>query len=265
VDDIEREIEEQKTRLDALRPLAPALIPSLREYYDIELTYTSNAIEGNTLTHRETAEVIQHGITVGGKRLSEHLEATDHYEALRWMREIAESGRPLSEEIVTELHRRVVLHSCPEIAGRYSTLPRRVAGSAVIFPNPIKIPKLMADLGVTLASMLSNPRSAFDAHYRLVSIHPFEDGNGRTARLLMNLILIRGGYPPIAVGPADRKEYLNALEEGQLTDDLSAFRSLMNKRLVETMTEYLDHFQKTLEAQRESERARFDSDRGLGR
>ena len=234
-----RDIEQKKAQLDLLRPPSGGALAQLQKYYDVELTYTSNAIEGNTLTHRETAEVIEHGITVGGKSLREHLEAVDHYEALQWMRNLAAQTTPIGEDTVCELHRRIVTRSQPAIAGIYSLHPRRVAGSPVIFPNPVKIPELMDEFGVRLSQAPSTPESAFEAHFRLTAIHPFSDGNGRTARLLMNLVLIRGGYPPVAVRPEDRKPYLDALERGSLSDDLQPFRNFMYERLDATLSEYL--------------------------
>jgi Fic family protein len=232
-------IDEKKQRLDRLRPVSAAALAHLQKYYDVELTYTSNAIEGNTLTLRETAEVIEHGITVGGKRLKEHLEAVDHYEALLWMRELAAGDLPLSENIVLELHRRIVARSEPDIAGCYSPHRRRIAGSSVVFPNPLKIPDLMQEFGAWLALAPATPQSAFTAHFRLTAIHPFSDGNGRTARLLMNLLLLRGGYVPLAVRPEDRKIYLDALEHGSLTGDVMAFERFLYERLDATLGEYL--------------------------
>ncbi len=238
-----RGIDEKKAQLDRLRPLSGGVLAQLQKYYDIELTHTSNAIEGNTLTYRETAEVIEHGITVGGKSLREHLEAVDHYEALQWVRGLAAQTTPIGEDTVCELHRRIVARSQPAIAGIYSRYPRRIAGSPVIFPNPLKIPQLMEEFGAWLSSAQSSPEGAFEAHFRLTAIHPFDDGNGRAARLLMNLMLIRGGYPPVAVRPEDRKPYLDALECGSLTDDLQPFRRFMYERLDATLGEYLSTLQ----------------------
>ncbi len=240
-----RGIEPKKEQLDRLRPLSAGALAQVQKYYDIELTYTSNAIEGNTLTHRETAEVIEHGITVGGKSLREHLEAVDHYEAVQWMRDLAAQTMPIGEDTVCELHRRIVARSQPAIAGIYSQHPRRIAGSPVIFPNPVKIPQLMEEFGAWLSRTPSAPEGAFEAHFRLTAIHPFSDGNGRAARLLMNLMLIRGGYPPVAVRPADRKPYLDALEHGSLTGDLQPFRRFMYERLDATLGEYLSVLQGT--------------------
>src|SRR6202453_5536054 len=113
-----------KAELDQARPLTADMLKGLQKYYDVELTYTSNAIEGNTLTLRETAEVIEHGITVAGKSLRDHLEAVDHYEALLWVRACAATTALIDEDIVRELHRRIVTRSQPAIAGTYSQLTR---------------------------------------------------------------------------------------------------------------------------------------------
>lgn len=212
---------------------------ALQKAYDVDLTYTSNAIEGNTLTLRETAEVIEHGITVGGKPLRDHLEAVDHYDAVLWMRELAAKATPLGEDTVRELHRRIVARSQPQIGGIHSSHPRRIAGSPVVFPSAARIPSLMKNFGDWLAGADPVPSVSFDAHFRLAAIHPFADGNGRTARLLMNLILLRGGYPPVAVRPADRKAYLDALEYGSVHDYLEPFQALMHERLDVTLAEYL--------------------------
>jgi Fic family protein len=233
------DIERKKAQLDRLRPLSGAALAQLQKHYDVELTYTSNAIEGNTLTLRETAELIEHGITVGGKPLRDHLEAVDHYDAVQWVRALAAASVPLDEATICELHRRIVLRSQPEIAGFYSRLPRRIAGSPVVFPNPAKIPQLMAELDTWLKAAPSDPPAAFEGHFRLTAIHPFADGNGRTARLLMNMMLIRGGYPPVAVRPQDRTTYLDALERGSLAEDLDPFQAFMHERLDATLAEYL--------------------------
>ena len=231
-----------KARLDVLRPIHPALLDRLQSFYDVELTFTSNAIEGNTLTLRETAEVIEHGITVGGKRLRDHLEAQDHHDALLWMRALASAATPIGEATVTELHRRIVVRSQPDIAGFYSRFPRRILGSAAIFPNAAKLPALMEEFGAWLAVQPATPTVAFDAHLRLTAIHPFSDGNGRTARLLMNLLLLRGGYPPVAVRPEDRAAYLAALEHASLTDDATPLQTLLHARLDATLTDYIALF-----------------------
>jgi Fic family protein len=246
LDDLLSRVRIKKAALDQQRPLAEATLRQLQKYYDVELTYTSNAIEGNTLTHRETAEVIEHGITVGGKSLKDHLEAVDHYDAVLWMRDLAGQGASIGEDTVCELHRRIVARSEPRIAGVYGPHRRRIAGSPVVFPNPVKVPELMQAFGRELESSPPTPEAAFEAHFRLTAIHPFSDGAGRTARLLMNLLLIRGGYVPVAVRPEDRKRYLDALEHGSLTEDLRPFQVLMHERLDTTLGDYLGAVQEAL-------------------
>jgi Fic family protein len=196
----------KKQRLDELRPLVAQALANLEHYYDLELIYTSNAIEGNTLSPVETTLVIEKGIKIGGKPLKDHLEALDHYDAIRYVRELARHDTPLTESDVRNLHRLVMQRSTPEIAGQYANLSRYVRAETGrhTFPSPTEIPALMGDFARWIRTAPETPETAFTAHRRLVSIHPFNDGNGRTARLLMNLVLMRGGYPPVAVRPEDR-------------------------------------------------------------
>lgn len=241
-----RQIAARKACLDRFRPLSEGALHQLQKYYDVELTFTSNAIEGNTLTLRETSEVIEHGITIGGKTLKDHLEAVDHYDAVLWMREVAAQTTPIDEDVVRALHRRIVARSEPDIAGVYSPHRRRIAGSPVVLPNPLRIPELMREFGHALRQAAATPAAAFDAHFRLTAIHPFSDGNGRTARLLMNLMLLRGGYPPVAVRPEDRTRYLDALERASLADDMEPFQTFMHERLDATLEDYLSAVKETL-------------------
>lgn len=245
MDELLTSIAAKKQRLDRLRPLLPKALANLEHYYDIELTYTSNAIEGNTLSPVETTLVIEQGITVGGKPLKDHLEALDHYDAIRYVRELARHETPLTESDVRSLHRLVVQRSAPEIAGRYADLPRyvRTETGRHSFPPPAEVPALMGDFAGWLGPAPGTPDTAFTAHRRLVDIHPFNDGNGRTARLLMNLVLIRGGYPPIAVRPEDRLEYIRSLQQEQAGQGSDGFNALLYRRLDATLEEYLSALQ----------------------
>jgi Fic family protein len=238
----------KKERLDRLRPLPPEALANLEHYYDIELTYASNAIEGNTLSPVETTLVIEKGITVGGKPLKDHLEALDHYEAMRYIRELGRHSEPLTEGDIRNLHSLVVQRSQPEIAGRYAGLPRfvRTETGRHAFPTPAEVPSLMHDFAAWLKGAAATPETAFEAHRRLVDIHPFNDGNGRTARLLMNLILIRAGYPPIAVRPEDRLSYTRALERAQAGHGTEDFERLLYERLDGTLGEYLSALNEAL-------------------
>ncbi len=234
-------VADKKNRLDRLRPLPPEALSKLEHYYDVEITYTSNAIEGNTLSPVETTLVIEQGVTIGGKPLKDHLEALDHYDAIRDVRELGRETTPLTERGVRNLHRLVVQRSRPDIAGRYADLARyvRTETGRHAFPPPAEIPGLMSDFAQWLCRAPDMPDAAFAAHRRLVDIHPFNDGNGRTARLLMNLILIRGGYPPIAVRPEDRLAYIRALQQWQAGQGKESLDSLLYERLDATLGEYL--------------------------
>ncbi|HEY1496328.1 MAG TPA: Fic family protein [Candidatus Solibacter sp.] len=245
MDPVLASIAEKKERLDGLRPISPSAFLSLEHYYDIELTYSSNAIEGNTLSAVETTLVIEKGITIGGKPLKDHLEALDHYEGIRYVRELARQTVPLTESDVRNLHRLVMQRSAPEIAGQYADLPRyvRTETGRYGFPSPAEIPALMADFAAWLRTAADTPETAFAAHLRMVGIHPFNDGNGRTARLLMNLVLIRGGYPPVAVRPEDRLDYIRSLQRAQAGQGAESFISLLYQRLDATFDEYLSALQ----------------------
>jgi Fic family protein len=238
-------IVDKKNRLDRLRPLSPEALSNLEHYYDVEITYTSNAIEGNTLSPVETTLVIEQGVTISGKPLKDHLEAIDHYDAIRYVRELARQRTPLTESDVRNLHRLVVQRSRPDIAGRYADLARfvRTETGRYDFPSPAEIPALMGDFAKWLGAAQETPEAAFTAHRRLVDIHPFNDGNGRTARLLMNLVLIRGGYPPLAVRPEDRPAYIRALQQAQAGQGSGSFDNLLYERLDATLGEYLSALQ----------------------
>src|SRR5882672_1490692 len=217
MDELLARTEAKKAELDRLRPSSPKRLLNLEHVHDLELTYTSNAIEGNTLSAAETTLVIEHGITIGGKPLKDHLEALDHFDALHYVRDLAREITSLSEGDIRNLHRLVMQRSNPEIAGRYADQGRFVVTDSGrhAFPSPAEVPALMGDFAGWLGAAPATPETAFTAHRRLVDIHPFNDGNGRTARLLMNLVLIRGFYPPVAVRLEDRPTYIRALQETQ--------------------------------------------------
>jgi Fic family protein len=230
----------KKQRLDRLRPLAGRSLDALAAWYDVELTWSSNAIEGNTLTRSETAIVLEKGITIGGKPLKDHLEAIGHGDALAYVRRLAAQGEPIREIDIREIHRLVLQRIAPEDAGRYSDHQRTIAGSPLALPVPAEIPALMGDLARWLAAAPAEPETAFAAHARLVTIHPFSDGNGRTARLLTNLLLMRAGYPPVVIGPEQRARYIDALQALQLHGDPAGYEALMAERLEASLDHHLD-------------------------
>jgi Fic family protein len=239
--DLLARIAAKRAELARLRQLVPHGLGNLEHVHDLELTYTSNAIEGNTLTAAETTLVVEQGLTIGGKPLRDHLEAIDHFEAIRYVRSLARSPAPLTEADIRNLHSLIVRRSNPEIAGRYADQPRYVLTDAGrhAFPLPVEVPALIGDLAAWLRSAPDDPATAFGTHRRLVEIHPFNDGNGRTARLLMNLLLLRGGYPVVAVRPQDRPAYVAALQEAQAGGGAENFERLLYERLDATLDEYI--------------------------
>ncbi len=232
----------KKAELDRLRARAPGGTTNFDHSQDLELTYTSNAIEGNTLTAVETTMVIEQGITIAGKPLKDHMEAIDHFEAIRYVRGLARRKTLLAEMDVRNLHRLIMLRSNPAIAGRYADQGRYVLTDRgrYSFPSPAELPALMGDFGNWLSGAADTPEVAFDGHRQLVDMHPFNDGNGRTARLLMNLVLIRGGYPPVAIRPEDRPGYIAALQQAQAGQGVKTFKRLLYDQLDATLDEYVD-------------------------
>lgn len=239
----------KKRLLDSTRPLPPALDRNLDDWFRVELTYTSNAIEGNTLTRHETAVVIEKGITVGGKSLQEHLEAKNHAKALDFLHLLVnkKTSQLTAADILT-IHEITLSGIDDANAEHYRNIPVRIAGSTVTLPNHRKVSTLMDELHLWLntPNKLHPVAFAGEAHYRLVSIHPFVDGNGRTARLLMNLLLLMHGYPPAIIHKRDRLAYLTALEEAQLGGPKDKFETLIAKAVEASLDIYLDAVQSSV-------------------
>ena len=235
-------LREKQELLDSYRPLPAVLVKNLEDWFRVELTYTSNAIEGDTLTRRETALVVEKGLTVGGKTLVEHLEATNHAHALDWVRQQASrSARQLTEKDILSIHEIILIGIDSPNAGFYRSVPVRISGSTVVLPNPRKVPDLMEAFVTWLQQGpdLHPVELAAEAHYRLVTIHPFADGNGRTARLLMNLILLMTGYPTAIIRKLDREAYLGALEKAQLGGSQDDYLQLIYKAVNRSLDIYL--------------------------
>jgi Fic family protein len=235
-------ISAKKAQLDGFRPLSPNLVRNLEEWFVVELTYTSNALEGNTLSRRETAAVVEKGLTVGGKTLVEHLEATNHAKALAEVIRLSQlPTSQLSRGDLLRLHA-TVLHGIDDAnAGQFRTIPVRISGSPVIMPNPTKVPDLMdAFLEWIVTNAAMHPvRLAAEAHYQLVTIHPFAGGNGRTARLLMNLILMQNGYPPAIIRTRDRLKYIGGLETAQLGGSKDGYEKVVVAAVDRSLDIYL--------------------------
>ena len=204
-----------------------------------ELAYTSNAIEGNTLTRRETELVIEEKITSGAKPIKDYIEAINHAKAFTFIKNTL--NNKIDEDYVLHIHKIILAGIDDTNAGCYRAVRVRISGSQTILPNPLKVPDLMKDFAEWLARKDDDMvMKAIEAHYRLVSIHPFTDGNGRTARLLMNSILLANGYAPIIIRNIDRKRYLSALETYQISGNNAPYYRFMLSALNRSLKMMID-------------------------
>ncbi|RYU93108.1 Fic family protein [Emticicia agri] len=235
------EIEQLKAELDKFRSLDN---DSIRDALAIEYTYESNRIEGNTLTLRETDLVINKGLTIGGKSMREHLEAINHKDAIDYIKEIAQSHIDLSERVIKDIHALILRGIDKENAGTYRKLPVMISGASHIPPQPYLLEKLMEEYfefyeasKYTLHPVIL----AAEMHERLVSIHPFIDGNGRTSRLVMNLLLVRNGYPitNIKGDTQSRLQYYEALETVQMEENKNSFIEFIAVEVKKSLEHYL--------------------------
>ncbi|MEK7079601.1 MAG: Fic family protein [Patescibacteria group bacterium] len=242
MDAIFEAIKIKKKRLDAYKPFPKVMGKNMREWYKIELTYTSNAIEGNTLTRQETAQVVEKGITVEGKSVVEHLEAINHAKAFEFISNLSlKNTKDITEAVIRQIHQIILQNIDSQNSGTYRSVPVRIAGSRVVLPNPLKIPYLMMEFVNWLQASNDNPvMIALLTHFKFVSIHPFVDGNGRCGRLLMNLILMTYGYPPAIINNEDRRQYIKCIERAQVHDDLSGYEVFMAKNIEKSLDIYLD-------------------------
>ncbi|MCB0012751.1 MAG: Fic family protein [Anaerolineales bacterium] len=211
---LKERILQKKAQLDALRPLPSAVLARLNKQLIIEWTYNSNAIEGNTLTLRETQMVLELGITIGGKSLREHFEVINHREAIALVEDLARQQTPITATDIRQLHALVLANIDDDNAGQYRQQPVCIVGSKHEPPPAWQLNAEIHDWLQWLATQettMATVELAAVAHHKLLAIHPFIDGNGRTARLLMNLLLLRDGYPPAVISRVNRKGYYQAL------------------------------------------------------
>lgn len=241
---IYRRLASKKRELDALRPLPRGALERLSKQFAIELAYNSNAIEGNSLTLSETRMVIEDGITVRGKPLREHFEAINHQKAFELLETFVKEKRQVTEDTVRRIHHAILLGIDDEYAGRYRNVNVRIVGAVKSPPRFEKVPQKMREY---VDYVSQNPERLNDveltaaAHYRLVEIHPFSDGNGRTARLLMNLLLMRHGYPVTMVLKVDRRAYYDRLKKAD-QGNIKPFTDFIGRSVERSLDMYLDAF-----------------------
>jgi Fic family protein len=207
-------IERKKSQLDDLRPLPVAVVTRLREQILVEWIYNSNAIEGSTVTLQETRLILETGLTIGGKTLREHFEVTNHRDAIHYVENFVAQNEAITPFHVRQIHKLVLSQIDDASAGNYRTTQVRIAGARHVPPEAWEVPSRMTEWGEWLVQAQENTHPAILAslaHHRLVEIHPFVDGNGRTARLVMNLLLMQQGYPPTVILKTDRQSYYRVL------------------------------------------------------
>lgn len=226
-----------------MRPLPLEAMKKIEEAYNIEYTYESNRIEGNTLTLQETELVVNKGVTIAGKSMREHLEAINHAEAIDYIRDFAKNSVEISESTIKQIHA-LILHGIDrENAGRYRSVPVRISGSSHVPPQPYQLAEQMEEFMSRFKEMEAQGMhpvlvAAF-LHEVLVRIHPFIDGNGRTSRLLMNLYLLRNGYTIVNLKGSDdvRRIYYDALETSHV--DPIPFQRLVIEAEISSLKSYL--------------------------
>lgn len=242
-----RQITEKKQKLDKFKPFPQELVKNLEEWLKIELTYSSNAIEGNTLSRIETAEVIERGTAavISGKPLKDQLEAINHAKAVDFIKQLAKelkSHQSITERAILDIHKIILTGISDDWAGKYRRTEVFIRGSNAEFPMPNAVPYAINKFISWLEGQQEEHpvKVAADAHFKFVSIHPFMDGNGRTTRLLMNLILLLNGYPMAIIRKEDRIVYLNSFEIERNQHDLKPFYELIFTAVNRSLDIYLN-------------------------
>lgn len=238
----EYKIEELKDFLNKKRPLSDVALKKIYENFKTDYVYNSNAIEGNTLTLSETQIVLQYGITVKGKSLNEHIEAKNQAFALDYLVEEVKNKRKIDKRVIKEFHQIVIGDINRNIAGKFRTEPVRIGGSKTETVNALHIEEELENLlkwyNDEREMNLIDRVAVF--HSKFEKIHPFLDGNGRTGRLLMNLELMKDGYPITIIKNEDRLEYYSALEEAQTKDDYTSIKKFIRENVKEGIIKSLE-------------------------
>ena len=231
-------IDAMKSELDKRRPLTAGELKRLQDEFLVEFTYNSNAIEGNTLTLQETALALE-GVTIDKKPLKDHLEAVGHRDAFLYVTSLVSQKTPLSERMIKEIHS-LVLMDRPEDKGVYRRIPVRILGAVHEPPQPYLVPvqmeRLVDEVGHWNKHVLE---SVALFHLRFEGTHPFIDGNGRTGRLILNLMLMQAGYPPINVKFTDRRRYYGCFDSYYRDDDAAPMVMMVCEYVRERLAQYL--------------------------
>lgn len=235
-----KKLDELKLKLDSFRPLDLSIVKNLHEDLVLRWTYHSNAIEGNTLTLKETKVALE-GITIGGKTLREHFEAINHKDAILFMEDLAQKEERLSEYSIKQIHSLILKNIDDENKGKYRTTNVIISGAEHKPPQSFEVQSKMQEFikkyNENITKLHPIELASF-VHIEFVKIHPFIDGNGRTSRLLMNLELIKAGFPPVVIKLEDRLEYYKALDIAHTENDYKPFLELMKKVVEKSFEPY---------------------------
>lgn len=234
------EIDNLKKEIDSFRPLPATILPMLKEYFRIGLTYSSNALEGNTLTETETKVILEDGLTIGGKTVKEHFEVIGHSKAYDFMMSLTQNNT-FTEADICRLHYLFYYLIDEENAGKYRQVPIFVTGTDFKFPAVAEVPILMEKLFQEISQYQQTYHPVHYAaliHAKLVTIHPFVDGNGRTARLLMNLALLQNGYVITIIPPIMRSTYITTIRQAN-KGNMTPFLEFISEMVYESSKEYL--------------------------
>jgi Fic family protein len=239
------DLDSLKLQWNKVRPLSSIQLNKLQQYFHTMYTHDSNQIEGNTLTFQETHLVVNEGLTISGKSMREHLEAINHQEAIDYLIDLVHHKEEFSKRVLLELHHLILKSIDSQHAGVYRSVPVKISGSRHEPPQPYLIDKLMEDYFIYYENqkkVMHPVILAAEMHERLASIHPFIDGNGRTSRLIMNLILLRHGYTLTSLkgDSTSRLKYYQALEKVQVENDPSMFYRLIIEAVKRSLRDHLD-------------------------
>lgn len=224
--DLLQKIKDLKQKIDSMRPLNQGELNELKKWYSVTYTYNSNAIEGNSLTLEETKMVLEEGITIGGKPLREIFEVINHGKAIEKLYEFLKNNQDITEHTIKDVHKVILNKIDDENAGIYRKIQVYISGESEVLPPAKDIPKLMKELftwykkGLTKKDVLE---LIAEWHYKFVKIHPFVDGNGRVARLIVNLMLLKNGYPIQIIPIIRRQEYIQSLHSSKTFRDFYKF------------------------------------------
>lgn len=240
-----KQIDELKKSLDSFRPLEGEHINKLNDYFEEVYTYDSTTIEGNTLTLQETALVLNKGITIGGKTLREHFEIINHKEAIDYIKEIIKNSESFNKKILLDIHYLILKNIDADNAGKYRNIDVYISGSTHKPPIFLQVQELMDEYFEFYEKnkdVVHPVILATEMHERLVTIHPFVDGNGRTSRLIMNLILLQNGYPITNISSKNelREDYYNCLMTAQTKNEKELFYKFIAKNVKEALIKYLE-------------------------